>query len=256
MKEKNSYSRIIQSVAPWEILRKGEIIEMFQHCVEQDITTFIHDSYFGRRKTGELLGTALSESGLSRDEIQLISKMPGEEHSGFSMTEAVENELLQLETDYIDLFLLRKNDLSADNISSVEQLLYQGKIKEIGGIDFEQDQIEKLSVHFPVFANFTGLQDFNFIDQEKSKNKMIRLVLLKNVREFGFLKEQELVLREIGEKYNLKPNQVFLAWILNKFPEFHPVISPATEDEIKASTDSRHIFFPPKDLVGINSLFD
>lgn len=254
MKEKNSYSRIIQSVAPWEQLRKGEIIERFQHCIHHDITSFIHDSYFGRRETGKLLGTALSESGLSRDEIRLISKMPGEEHTGFSLPEVVENELLQLETDFLDLFLLGKNDLSTDNISSIEQLLYQGKIKEIGGINFENEQVEKLSVHFPVFANFTSFQNFNN-EQEKINNRMIWLVLPKNNHNLELTNQQEVPLREIGEKYNLSPYQVFLAWILNQFPEIHIVIRPVEEEEITASTAARNIFFTPKDFEKINSLF-
>ena len=41
MRQKNSYSRIIQDITSWETNNWGDKIRLFQHCVEKDITSFL-----------------------------------------------------------------------------------------------------------------------------------------------------------------------------------------------------------------------
>ena len=74
MRNKQTYSRFIQNVLPWSDFHKGRMIQFLHHCVEHDITAFDNSDFRGQNYMGKLFGVALSESGLSRDEIQLISK--------------------------------------------------------------------------------------------------------------------------------------------------------------------------------------
>lgn len=259
MKERNAYSRMVQSVADWEDLKKGKIIELFQSCVEHNITSFVHESYFKRRKTGELLGTALSESGLSRDEIQLISKMPEKDHENLSFAEAVDNELLVLETDYLDLFLLHRKDLTSENLSEIERLSAQGKLKEIGGIDFEPAHIEQLQSFVPVHANFIKPEaDFLQVAQELQKTSFGTLDFFIWLRKSYFSEKtegQKAFAEELAEKYEVSPFQIFLSWILKQYQNVHPVLQFSDEEKIAAAANSKHIFLAPKDADKMFQLF-
>ena len=72
------YSRIIAGTMSWgsfgKALSKNEIIRLMSHCVDNLVTTFDHADIYGGYTTESEFGYAFSESGIKRENIQLISK--------------------------------------------------------------------------------------------------------------------------------------------------------------------------------------
>ena len=55
-------------------LKKTEMIDLMHYCIDQNITTFDHADIYGGYTTEADFGNAFAESGIKRDDIQLISK--------------------------------------------------------------------------------------------------------------------------------------------------------------------------------------
>ena len=153
MRNRNSYSRIIQDISSWEEQTppgEGELLSLLHHCVEQDITSFYYSVEHQPESARCDFGTALSESGLSRDKIQLISRYSGRKEEK-DLPLFVDGLLQALKTDYLDLLLLDLRNQREDDIDVLAQLYAQGKILEIGGYDLET--VPKNSGRIPVTAN-------------------------------------------------------------------------------------------------------
>ena len=78
MKNNMNYSRIIAGTMTWGSWGKSfsikESIATINHCLEQGITTFDHADIYGDYTNEADFGKAFADSGINREEIQLISK--------------------------------------------------------------------------------------------------------------------------------------------------------------------------------------
>ncbi len=72
------YSRIISGVMSWgnfgKALSKKDMTSLMNHCIDNQVTTFDHADIYGGYTTEEEFGNAFSESGIKREDIELISK--------------------------------------------------------------------------------------------------------------------------------------------------------------------------------------
>ena len=102
-------------------ISQTEMISLMNHCVENQVTTFDHADIYGGYTTEEEFGSAFLESGIKRDEIELISKCGIQylaenrnntvKHYNYSKDYIVwsaEESLKNLRTEYLDLFLLHR----------------------------------------------------------------------------------------------------------------------------------------------------
>lgn len=108
------------------------------------------DTAIGYRNEA-VIGAAVKKSGLDRSEFFLTSKLPGKEEYTASR-EAVEAgiafSLEQLQTDYIDLYLIHHPWDDLDEIVSVwkvlEEYVDKGVFKAIGVSNFDERQLQYL----------------------------------------------------------------------------------------------------------------
>lgn len=237
MRQRNSYSRIIQDPADWEPLSKGTKLQLFQHCIEKDITTFL---IYSSGKYDHSLGTAFSESGLSRDEIQFIAAAQNL-RSEEEIVARVEEILEFLDTDYLDLLILNF-DLSSDLLLSViQRLRAQGKIVEIGVFEEHTGKQSRFLKNFPASAT---LSTFRF-----SPAAIKTLTLAKEgpaettqmlMLESGNWESEHEELKKMATKYNLRPKELLFAWLLHHEGHFHPVIKGSSEAVIDSAVKAFH----------------
>src|SRR5690554_5291910 len=128
MKERTAYSRIILNTLPWERMQKGRIIRLLHEAVQIGSTSFIVSSP-GQEEIPKAFAAAYSESGLSRDEIQLIAEMANPTATG--LEDRVDGLLRDLGTDYFDLLLLRTVAEPQALVEVFERLWNHGKVKEL-----------------------------------------------------------------------------------------------------------------------------
>ena len=158
-------SPIIAGVMNWGVWDKNLNTNEFTHLInlfiENGITTFDHADIYGGYTTEASFGKALSESKIDRKKIQLITKcgiqyvsenrpnnsIKHYEYSKDYIIWSAENSLKNLQTDYLDVFLLHRPSplMQADEIAeAVSKLKADGKILSFGVSNFTSSQTELL----------------------------------------------------------------------------------------------------------------
>lgn len=235
MRQRNSYSRIIQELEEWQQLPKGPKIQLFHHCIENDITSFLVN-FSGPASYHQELGTALSESQLSRDKIQLIANIGSGKTDQDGLISEVREILEILRTDYLDLVFLEGKDLSEESISALEQLKAQGKIMETGLSKLENGQDTEWNLPFPCSATLSSLS-FN---RGTMKSLTLKKPNSKEIAEMLFLESTgeentNAELKEMSDKYDVLPKELLFAWLLAHPAHFHPIIKGKDEAVIDSA---------------------
>ena len=236
MRQKNSYSRIIWDLEMWEHRMKGAKIQLFHHCVEHDITSFFIDSSGFKVSPKDALGTALSESGLSRDEIQLIGGIREPETDPEKIISKTEELLLNLKTDYLDLLLLENASLETV-LPAVEQLKSQGKVMETGIFEKNRDEQklpEKLKVSATLFPWKYSPAAVKMLTLDQQPSQEITKMLYPDIEDTG----DEV--QEMCSKYHLSHRQFLLAWLLQHQAYFHLILKGKEQEDIDAAVKAFH----------------
>ncbi|WP_029038105.1 aldo-keto reductase family protein [Salinimicrobium xinjiangense] len=248
MRQRNSYSRIIQDPAGWQELSKGAKIHLFQHCIEKGITTFLVD--FCHADTYDSgLGTAFSESGLSRDEIQIIA-CPGDNLSDEeSIISRVEQILEILDTDYLDLLILDFNAPADVLLSAVERFRARGKIVEVGVLENRPGEKKDFLKDFPASATISTLKlgpgaIKSLTLAEPASEETTQMI----IPESGDWENEHEELNKLAQKYSLRPKEILFAWLLHHKAQFHAVIKGNSEAVIDSAFKAFHASIIDEDL--------
>ena len=262
MIKKNAYSRIIQAVIYWgeegKNYEKGKMINLLHQCVEQDITSFNSDDFSGN-SIGRTFGTALSESGLSRDKIQLISRYGPFRNPAKDLEAKISETLLNLRTDYLDLILLDYSSPQEEFLQTIEKLTSQGKVMEFGGINLQKKKVETLKNAVAFRAN--QLEPASFL-KELQNGREDTVFQFKDVTHMVWnpwdltrIGESSKILEELSTKYQINQSQLFYSWLIGHPAHLHPVLTSTEESEISTVAASKDIYIDPVDRQKINLLY-
>ncbi|VXB39981.1 aldo/keto reductase [Maribacter litoralis] len=262
------YSRIIAGTMTWgkwgKQLSTAEMIELMNHCVENNITTFDHADIYGDYTNEEDFGKAFAKSGIDRDNIQLISKCGIQfnvkersnrvKHYDYNrdyIIKSVERSLKMLQTDYLDLLLLHRPSPLMDPseiAEAIDQLKSEGKIKQFGVSNFSPSQIQLIEKNNKVEANQVEFSlTSNGVMNDGSLDDCIandRLAMSWSPLGSYFREESKAnfrvkeVLTKLTKKYDATEDQLLLAWILKHPSKIHPVVGTATPQRLKLAMDA------------------
>ncbi|MEC8831425.1 MAG: aldo/keto reductase [Bacteroidota bacterium] len=270
MEQTTKFSRIISGAMTWgswgKKLSKKEMVELMQHSIECGLTTFDHADIYGSYSTEGDFGAAFGESGIKREDIQLISKC------GIQLTRgrnnkinhyqydkeyiiwSAEESLKKLKTDYLDFFLMHRPSplMQPDEMAEAAQhLLQSGKIKQFGVSNFTTSQVAMLNNVIPVEGNqvefslthHDPMYDGTFDDCIANKRMAMAWSPLGNFfRETDDQVERiKEVMPTLMEKYNATESQLLLAWILKHPAKVHPVIGTTNKERIEQSAAATKI---------------
>ena len=235
-----------------------EQIDMIQFCVENGNATFDHADIYGDYSTEAEFGKAFVETGIPREEIQLISKcgiqLVGEardntlKHYNYSkeyIIWSVESTLKNLKTDYLDTFLLHRPSplMQPDEIAeAITELQESGKIINFGVSNFTPSQVDLIADKIPVSVNqiefslthHNAMQNGS-LDQmlQKSMQPMCWSPLGSVFREKTAQTERvKAVLKTLVAKYMVSEDVLLLAWILKHPSKISPVIGTTNKERI------------------------
>jgi predicted oxidoreductase len=240
---KTTLSPIIAGTMNWGIwdknLTTSEMVHLINICIENKITTFDHADIYGGYTTEAQFGKAFDESGISRDKMQLISKCgiqlthgrPNKiKHYDYSkeyIIWSVENSLKNLQTDYLDVFLLHRPSplMIADEIAeAVEKLKSEGKIIAFGLSNFTSSQTELILQKTEISYNqiqFSATHYEPMLDGSLDYMKIhdiipmswnpLGTVFREDIDQTRRLKK---LLVQLVEKYGVGSDTILLAWIL------------------------------------------
>ncbi|MCA0958820.1 aldo/keto reductase [Muricauda ruestringensis] len=270
MEQTTNFSRIISGAMTWgswgKKLSKIEMVELMHHSMDCGLTTFDHADIYGGYSTESEFGKAFAESGIKRENIQLITKCGIQLTDGRNnkinhyqydkqyIIESAEESLKKLNTDYLDFFLIHRPSplMQPEEIAEAAQhLLQSGKINRFGVSNFTPSQVAMLEKWMPVEGNQVEfslthnnpMYDGTFDDSIGNKRMAMAWSPLGSF--FRETDEQTERIKEamnpLLDKYNVNESQLLLAWILKHPAKVHPVIGTTNKERIEQSAAAVNI---------------
>ena len=163
------------------------------------------------------VGKAVKESGVSRDEIWITSKLWPSEYGEGVTSAGIDKMLKRLDTDHIDLLLLHQS--FGDYMGAwrdMEKAVRAGKVRSIGISNFESDRLEKICEAAEIRPAVNQVELHPYYQQNALKKRLEKYgTVLESWYPIGHgSKEliQETVFTELGRKYGKSNVQIILRW--------------------------------------------
>jgi predicted oxidoreductase len=275
-------SPIIAGVMNWGVWDKNLNTNEFTHLInlfiENGITTFDHADIYGGYTTEAAFGKALSESKIDRKKIQLITKcgiqytsenrpnntIKHYEYSKDYIIWSAENSLKNLQTDYLDVFLLHRPSplMQADEIAeAVSKLKADGKILSFGVSNFTPFQTELLRQKTEI--SFNQVQ-FSATHHEAMLDGSFDYMQIHNIKPMAWNPlgtvfrentDQTFRLRQLlaklVEKYHMGSDIILLAWIMQHPAGISPVAGTVNSGRIQQLMKAKSLVLDKQDWFAI-----
>lgn len=234
------------------------------NAMQQGVNFFDTADIYGAGKSEEMLGQALKDAGIARDEVIIQTKcgiIPGKMYdlSTTHIIQSTENSLKRLGTDYLDVMMLHRPDalMEPEEVAEAFNALEKaGKVRHFAVSNMDSGQIEllKTAVKQPILANQLQLSimtagmiaagiNVNTMNNEAADRDLgvLNYCRLHNITiqnwspfEYGmfegvFLNNPQFpqlnsVLEKIADHYSVPKGTIVVAWLLRHPAGFMPVI--------------------------------
>lgn len=167
------------------------------------------------------VGRALKESGLSRQEVLISSKLPERYHAYDLAIPAIQESLYRADLDYFDLYLIHWPDPKQDKYVEAWQALIDaqkfGLIRSIGVSNFHPDQLQRLKDETGVVPSLNQIQTHPYYIQDKLiEGNKEHSILTQSWSPIGARMADDLLenetIKEIANGYSKSIAQVILRW--------------------------------------------
>lgn len=250
---KTNLSSVIAGTMNWGVWGKNlsiaEMSNLIIVCLDNKISTFDHADIYGGYTTEASFGKAFKQSKINRSAIQLITKCGIQYHSGKRNNRikhydyskeyiiwSVENSLKNLQTDYLDVFLLHRPSplMQCDEIAeAIEKLKKDGKILEFGLSNFTPLQTNLIQKKTIVSYNQIQFSATHFQPMLDGSLDYMQLHKIRPIawNPLGTLFREDTeqtrrlkkVLVRLTEKYNFGADVLLLSWIIQHPSNIIPV---------------------------------
>ena len=167
----------------------------------------------------EAVGNAWKKSGISRDEIFLVSKVWHSNYGEGQTMKSIDESLRKLQTDYIDLMLLHQPYCDRYGAyRDLEKAYKAGKVRAIGVSNFFPDHLIDLASNMEIAPMVNQMETHVFNQQHETRRFMdeygTHLMAWAPLAEGQNGLFTNPTLTQIGEKYGKTAAQVALRWLL------------------------------------------
>lgn len=248
-------------------LSKKEMVDLMRHCIAHNITTFDHADIYGAYTTEADFGKAFIDSGIKREDIQLISKCGIQylcdnrdnkvKHYDYSkeyIIWSVEESLRNLQTEYLDLLLLHRPSplMIAEEIAEAITILKKdGKIRDFGVSNFTPSQMDMIGLRMDIDVNQI---EFSLTEHSAMHDGTLDYMTTCGIKPMAwsplgsvFKEDNEQTRRihkQLGalmDKYNATEDQLLLAWIMKHPSGIHPVVGTTNKTRLTQAMEASKI---------------
>ena len=231
-------------------------------CLEHGINTFDHADIYGGYTCEASFGQVMRKKSFKREDIVLFTKCglsvphpnrPDIRVSHFDtsaahITKSVEQSLRNLQTDYIDIFLLDRLDPLSnleESALALEKLRSSGKVRNIGVANFTVFQHQLLASYLRKVSIVTNHIELNLLNTTALDNGQLDYIKQRYMRALaaaplaggriqngtdGLAIRVRQKLEEIAKKYDANIESIAVAWI-SKLGAL-PLIGTTNEERI------------------------
>ncbi|PTH57974.1 aldo/keto reductase [Staphylococcus agnetis] len=169
------------------------------------------------------VGKAIAQSKVAREDITIISKLPGRYQAYDDVFQTIEESLYRLGVDYIDIYLIHwpnpKQGLYVEAWKAMIAAQKAGLIRSIGVCNFLPEYIETLKQATGVLPVLNQIELHPYFNQEAMRsyheeNQILIQAWSPIGRDNGLLKEP--VLQELAHKYTKSVVQIILRWHIQR----------------------------------------
>jgi len=190
-------------------------------ALEIGYTHFDTAEMYANGHSEELLGQAVRESGIPRDELFITTKVSASHLRYEPVLRSCEASLRRLGMDYVDLYLIHWPSGSiplSETFKAFNQLVHDGRVRHVGVSNFDVKLLKQARAESdaPIFTNQVpySLSDRSYVRNgvlEYCQENDILLTAYSPVKE-GRLEVNSSV-QAIAESHHVTPYQIALAWL-------------------------------------------
>lgn len=167
----------------------------------------------------EAVGEAIKESGISRKDLFITTKLWNEDIRNRNTREALKTSLEKLGLDYVDLYLIHwPAEGYVEAYLEMEELQKEGLIRSIGVSNFRKSHLENLLLKVNVIPSVDQIEtNPQFVDEETiqfCKDNKIVVEAWSPLGSGACLNNNDI--NSLAEKYHKSPAQIILRWLLQK----------------------------------------
>jgi len=191
-------------------------------ALELGYTHFDTAEMYARGHSEELLGHAVRESGIPREELFITSKVSASHLRYDDVLRSCESSLRRLGMDYLDLYLIHWPSGSIplnESFQALNLLVRQGRVRHLGVSNFDLELMKKAQnkSETPLFTNQVP---YSLVDRSYKGNGVldycqendILLTAYSPVEQGGL--NINSTLQTIANDHNATPYQIALAWLV------------------------------------------
>ena len=162
---------------------------------------------------------ALAESGLSRDEVFITTKLNNDGHGFDAALKKLDESLAKLRIDHVDLYLIHwprpREDRYVETWKGFEKALADGKARSIGVSNFTVANLERLAKETDTVPAVNQIELHPHLVQRELRNYHVEHGIATEawspIAQGGDLLTDG-ILKDLAEKYGKTPAQVVLRW--------------------------------------------
>ena len=173
---------------------------------------------YGNEKS---VGVGIRESGIARSEIFLTTKLWNEDIRKGCTKAAFEKSLDDLQTDYIDLYLIHWPANGYEQAWREMESLYEaGKIRAIGVSNFQQHHLERLMNIARIVPAVNQIESHPYFNNQEMINycqtRGITVEVWSPLGGTGGNLLRDEILEDLAKKYKKTPAQIVLRWNIQR----------------------------------------
>jgi diketogulonate reductase-like aldo/keto reductase len=199
-------------------------LSALRSAIELGYTHFDTAEMYAGGHSEDLLGRAIRESGVKRDNLFITSKVTPAHLQFDDALRACESSLRRLEMDYLDLYLIHWPSHTIqleESFRALNQLVTHGKVKHLGVSNFNLAQLKKSQAlaETPIVSNQVP---YSLSDRSYVKNGVLEYCQVNNILLTAYSPVDEgrmkvdAALQAVASAHQANPYQIALAWLVNQ----------------------------------------